>query len=72
MRSVERVLADGRPHLLGDRFSAADLLLVTCLTWAARYGVPVADAVAAYAARITPRPAHVRALEANRAPAGPA
>ena len=70
MRSVERALGDGRPHILGDRFTAADILLSTCVTWAARYGVPVADAVAAYNARITPRDAYVRAVAANTPPAG--
>src|SRR5271156_5737473 len=45
MRSVERALDDGRPHILGDHFSAADMLLSTCVTWAVRYGVPVAARV---------------------------
>jgi glutathione S-transferase len=29
MRAVERALEDGRPHVLGDRFTAADILLST-------------------------------------------
>ena len=71
MRSVERTLEDGRPHLLGDRFTAADMLLSTCLTWAVRYGVPVTDRVTAYNAGITARPAYQRALESNRPPSSP-
>ncbi len=43
MRTVERTL-DAKPHyILGDRFTAADILLSTCVTWAVHYGVPVAD-----------------------------
>jgi len=68
MRSVERALEDGRPYLLNDRFSAADMLLSTCVTWAVRYGVPVADAVVAYNAGITAREAYARAVESNRPP----
>src|SRR5262245_56154239 len=40
---MERRLADGRPHLLGDPFSAADLLLVSCLTWAQFVQIPLAE-----------------------------
>jgi glutathione S-transferase len=69
MRAVERVLLDGRPYLLGDRFSAADMLLSTCVSWAIRYGVPVADDVVAYNNAITAREAYVRAAESNVPPA---
>jgi glutathione S-transferase len=65
MRSVERALEDDRPHLLGDRFTAADMLLATCINWAVRYGVPVADKVVAYNQRITMRPAYKSAVESN-------
>jgi glutathione S-transferase len=33
MRSVERALDDRRAFILGDRFSAADLLLTSCINW---------------------------------------
>jgi glutathione S-transferase len=65
MRSVERVLEDGRPHLIGDRFTAADMLLSTCVSWAVRYGVPVADKVLAYNRGITARQAYALAVESN-------
>lgn len=70
MRSVDRALEDGRVHILGDRFSAADLILSTCLSWACRYCVPVSDAVSAYNERICARPAYKEALERNKPPAG--
>jgi glutathione S-transferase len=69
MRTVERALADGRSHALGDQFSAADIMLSTCITWALRYNVPVADSAIAYNAGITSRPAYARALVSNRPPA---
>jgi glutathione S-transferase len=69
MRTVERALSDGRPFALGNNFSAADLLLSTCVTWAVRYGVAVTDEVAGYNARVTAREAYARAVESNKPPA---
>ena len=69
MRSVDRALSDGRPYLLGPSFTAPDLLLSTCLTWAARYGVPVSEIAAAYNARIVTRAAYQQALTRNAPPA---
>jgi glutathione S-transferase len=66
MRTVERALSDGRRYVLGDRFSAADIMLSTCVSWAARYNVPVADSAMAYNAGITSRAAYARALISNQ------
>jgi glutathione S-transferase len=68
MRTVERALNDSPQYILGDRFTAADILLATCLTWAVRYGVPVSAEVIAYNERVTARPAYARALETNTNP----
>jgi len=65
MRSVERALDDGRAYLTSDHFTAADLLLSTCVTWAVRYKVPVSDAVLAYNAGIIARPAYAAAVSRN-------
>jgi len=70
MRSVGRALGEGGEYILGDRFTAADLLLSTCVTWAVRYRVPVGDRVMSYNKRVTARPAYARALASNAAPAG--
>ncbi len=54
------------PFLLGERFTAADVLWGTALGWTTRYSlVPEHPDVAAYVARITGRPAvaRVRALD---------
>ncbi len=68
MRTVERALSDTSHYIMGQRFTAADILLSTCITWAVRYGVPVADTVLAYNRRATQRPAYVRAMRTNAVP----
>lgn len=68
MRTVERALAANPHYILGDRFTIADILLSTCVTWAVRYGVPVTDPVLAYNQRVTARPAYARALQTNASP----
>jgi len=67
MRSVDRALSDGRDFIVGDRFTSADVLLSTCLSWAEAYGVPVSDIANEYNARITARPSYIHALKQNRA-----
>ena len=59
-------LSDGRPHLLGERFSVADIMLVSCVGWASMYGVAVPEPLLSYEARAKRRPAYARAAEANR------
>ena len=61
-------LGGGRPYLVGDRFSSADMLLTTCLVWAVNYGVPVPPVCTDYTARIAQRPAYQAALRANLPP----
>jgi glutathione S-transferase len=68
MPSVERQLDKGHPFLMGDRLTAADIMLTSCLTWAVRFGVEIPDIAAAYAARITARPAYALAVERNAIP----
>jgi glutathione S-transferase len=71
MRTVERALNDEPHYILGDRFTAADILLSSCVTWAVRYGVPVTDAVIAYNKRATARPAYARTVQTNAPSARP-
>ncbi len=70
MRTVDRALAEAPHYIMGNDFSAADILLSTCISWALRYGVPVADTVVAYNERVTARAAYVQALASNAPPAG--
>lgn len=65
LRHVEVALADGRPFLMGERFSSADILLTTCLDWAIAYGVGICDNAQPYLERIQRREAYQRAVEAN-------
>ena len=69
MPSVERQLDKGHPFLLGDRLSAADIMLTSCLTWAVRFGVGVPEIAVAYATGVTARPAYAQAVARNTPPA---
>jgi glutathione S-transferase len=69
MRSVDRALSDGRTFIVGDQFTSADILLSTCLAWAVSYGVPISTAAMEYYRCLEARPAYLRALEQNKAPA---
>ena len=66
LRHAEQALQDGRPFLIGRRFTTADMLLTTCLTWAVNYRVPVTAACLAYMERITSRLAYRASVAANR------
>jgi glutathione S-transferase len=65
LRHVEVALSDGRPYLMGDRFTSADILLTTCLEWAIAYGVGICDIAQPYLARIQQRPAYQLGQAAN-------
>jgi glutathione S-transferase len=65
LRHAEQAIQDGRPFLVGGRFTTADLLLTTCLTWAVSYRVPVTEACHAYMERITSRQAYRASVAAN-------
>ena len=67
LRHAEEALQDGRPFLVGGRFSTADMLLTTCLDWAVSYRVPVTVACRRYLERIASGPAYRAAVAANTA-----
>jgi len=52
-------------YVLGDRLSVADILLMTCLDWAASCGIPLPETVSHYRRRVALRPAYQAALERN-------
>ena len=54
-----------QPYLLGDSFSAADLVMMTCLDWASVYGFELADVLQAYRSEIAARPAYQQASKLN-------
>jgi len=54
-----------QPYLLGETFSAADLVLMTCLDWARAYGFELAAVLERYRAEIQQRDAYQRAAALN-------
>lgn len=54
-----------QPYLLGEAFTAADLVLTTCLDWAVFYGLSLAPVLEAYRSSITERPAFRSAARLN-------
>ncbi len=66
VRRLETALANG-PYLMGDRFTAVDVMIGSTLAWA-RHALPESDALDSYLVRIADRPAHASAC-AKDAPA---
>ena len=69
IRVVADAFADNRPYILGDRFTVADILLVTCIMDdPAGIGVvmDIPGSVLDYARRLKQRKAFTQALEVNR------
>jgi glutathione S-transferase len=52
-------------YVLGDRLSVADILLMTCLDWAASCGIPLSETLSHYRQRVALRPAYQAALKKN-------
>lgn len=53
---------DGREHLVGDRFTVADLMATHTLMWAKHAGFDVSAPLAAYMMRHMARPAFARSM----------
>jgi len=67
MQTLESVL-DGREHLAGGRFSAADLYLGAHLDWGMRFGtIEARPAFERFVAPLRQRPAYLRAAEIDDA-----
>jgi glutathione S-transferase len=66
---IERRLEDRRPFLMGEAFTVADLLLKTCLDWAAFVQISLPDSLAPYSASLGERPAYAVARTKNFTPA---
>jgi glutathione S-transferase len=67
LQTLESVL-DGREHLAGGRFSAADLYLGAHLDWGMRFGtIEARPAFERFVAPLRQRPAYLRAAEIDDA-----
>lgn len=64
---VERLLADGRAHLLGERYSVADAYLFTVASWTGPTGIGLDrwPRLASFVARVAARPAVQAAMRAE-------
>lgn len=64
---VERLLADGRAHLLGERFSVADAYLFTVASWTGPTGIGLDrwPRLASFVARVAARPSVQAAMWAE-------
>lgn len=58
-------IASQPPYLFGELFSTADILLMTCLDWAALGGLSLPETVSAYRQRVAQRPAYQAAMKKN-------
>lgn len=56
----------GRQYLLNERFSLADLFLMTCLDWVQALEIVLPDALQEYRERIASRPAYQKAMAVNQ------
>ena len=68
LRNLEAMVSrveSGGPYLFGDRLSTADILLMTCLDWAASLAIPFSDTFSRYRVRLGQRPAYKAALKRN-------
>jgi glutathione S-transferase len=65
---MERRLADDRPYLMGNAFSAVDILLASCLAWAQFTRIPLSEPLTAYRDRVATRPAFASAVQVNFPP----
>ena len=68
IRVAHLKLADGRPFILGDTFTGADILLTTCIVSGHNHKLKLSEILLDYMNRITSRGAYQRALVANRRP----
>jgi glutathione S-transferase len=66
--ALATMLADGRPHVTGERFTAADVYVGAHIIWGLQFGsLPERPGLADYAERLTSRPAAIRARDLDEA-----
>jgi glutathione S-transferase len=65
LKAMTSRFESGGAYLFGDRLSTADILLMTCLDWAASIEVPLSETFSHYRQRLAQRPAYRAALKRN-------
>jgi glutathione S-transferase len=61
---AEKVDAAGK-YLMGEDFSTADIIFMSCLDWAMMYEFPLPKALVRYHERVTKRPIYQKAMRLN-------
>lgn len=56
---------DDGPYLLGETFSGVDIMMVSVLNWAHRFGLPLPEVFGQYRTALADRPSYRAATEAN-------
>jgi glutathione S-transferase len=65
IEAVESSFSATQAYLFGEHLSIADILLTTCLDWAAHVDIVLPDSVMAYCERVCGRPAYCEAKRRN-------
>jgi glutathione S-transferase len=65
IESMAARIGDREPYLFGELLSVADILLTTCLDWAAACGIRLPEISSRYRQRVALRPAYQAALKKN-------
>jgi glutathione S-transferase len=63
--AAAKLVNDGRPFLLGEDFSGADILMQSTLDWAVKYHQPLPAVFEAYVERLSARPGWIAASAHN-------
>jgi glutathione S-transferase len=63
---ADLTLSSGRPFILGETFTSADILLTTCLASAVRREISLSDILRNYLEKMTSRTGYQRAYQANQ------
>ena len=66
LHEAARWLADGRDKVMGERFGAIDILLMSCLDWALSYDMELPTPLGDYRDRIASRPGYKTSMVQNQ------
>ena len=65
LNAVTKRIDTAGNYLMGEKFSTADILLVSCIDWAIAYEISLPQVVHRYRAHVAERPAYQHALKVN-------
>lgn len=65
LKEAARWLEDGRDHVMGEHFSAIDVLLTSCLDWVLRYDMELPSPLGDYRDQVASRPGYKAMMAEN-------